>query len=95
MTAPNDHAYDTDILETLSKRVIVGDGAMGTQLQAADLSLDDVNNRRAVLRRPPLGELLQSANDMTREYTVIERLARAGIAELTRRQRTALGLGPG
>ena len=46
MTAPNDHAYDTDILETLSQRVIVGDGAMGTQLQAADLSLDDFNNRR-------------------------------------------------
>jgi 5-methyltetrahydrofolate--homocysteine methyltransferase len=31
------HAYDTDILETLSQRVVVGDGAMGTQLQAADL----------------------------------------------------------
>ena len=46
MTAPNDYAYDTDILETLSKRVIVGDGSMGTQLQAADLSLDDFNNRR-------------------------------------------------
>ena len=41
MTAPNDHAYDTDILETLSQRVMVGDGAMGTQLQAADLTLDD------------------------------------------------------
>jgi 5-methyltetrahydrofolate--homocysteine methyltransferase len=46
MTAPNDHAYDTDILETLSQHVVVGDGAMGTQLQAADLSLDDFNNRR-------------------------------------------------
>jgi 5-methyltetrahydrofolate--homocysteine methyltransferase len=41
MTAPDDHAYDTDILETLSQRVIVGDGAMGTQLQEADLTLDD------------------------------------------------------
>ncbi len=41
MTAPNDHAYDTDILETLSQRVMVGDGAMGTQLQEADLTLDD------------------------------------------------------
>jgi 5-methyltetrahydrofolate--homocysteine methyltransferase len=41
MTAPNDHAYDTDLLETLSQRVVVGDGAMGTQLQAADLTLDD------------------------------------------------------
>ena len=41
MTAPNDHAYDTDILETLSQRVMVGDGAMGTQLQEADLALDD------------------------------------------------------
>ncbi len=37
----NTHAYDTDLLETLSKRVLVGDGAMGTQLQAADLTLDD------------------------------------------------------
>ncbi|MDT5232981.1 MAG: 5-methyltetrahydrofolate--homocysteine methyltransferase [Mycobacterium sp.] len=41
MTAPKDHAYDTDILETLSQRVMVGDGAMGTQLQEADLTLDD------------------------------------------------------
>jgi 5-methyltetrahydrofolate--homocysteine methyltransferase len=36
-----DHAYDTDLLTTLSKRVVIGDGAMGTQLQAADLTLDD------------------------------------------------------
>ncbi|MGV0652707.1 methionine synthase [Mycolicibacterium thermoresistibile] len=35
--------YDTDLLETLSRRVMVGDGAMGTQLQAADLTLDDFN----------------------------------------------------
>jgi 5-methyltetrahydrofolate--homocysteine methyltransferase len=46
MNAPKNHSYDTDILETLSQRVMVGDGAMGTQLQAADLSLDDFNNRR-------------------------------------------------
>jgi methionine synthase I (cobalamin-dependent) len=37
--------YDTDLLETLSQRVVVGDGAMGTQLQAADPTLDDFNNR--------------------------------------------------
>ena len=41
MTVVNDRAYDTDLLDTLSKRVMVGDGAMGTQLQAADLTLDD------------------------------------------------------
>ncbi len=41
MTSPKDHAYDTDLLEALSQRVLVGDGAMGTQLQAADLTLDD------------------------------------------------------
>ncbi len=41
MTVARDHAYDTDLLDTLSQRVIVGDGAMGTQLQAADLTLDD------------------------------------------------------
>jgi hypothetical protein len=46
MNAPKGHSYDTDILETLSQRVMVGDGAMGTQLQAADLSRDDFNNRR-------------------------------------------------
>ncbi|MBS9533020.1 methionine synthase [Mycobacterium sp. M1] len=41
MTAQNDRAYDTDLLSVLSQRVLVGDGAMGTQLQAADLTLDD------------------------------------------------------
>jgi hypothetical protein len=46
MTSANDTRYDTDLLETLSQRVVVGDGAMGTQLQAADLSLDDFYNRR-------------------------------------------------
>ncbi|WP_040790996.1 methionine synthase [Nocardia paucivorans] len=33
--------YDTTLLDTLSRRVVIGDGAMGTMLQAADLSLDD------------------------------------------------------
>jgi methionine synthase I (cobalamin-dependent) len=28
----NDRAYDTDLLDALSKQVLVGDGAMGTQL---------------------------------------------------------------
>jgi 5-methyltetrahydrofolate--homocysteine methyltransferase len=41
VSSPNGHGYDTDLLETLSQRVMVGDGAMGTQLQAADLTLDD------------------------------------------------------
>jgi 5-methyltetrahydrofolate--homocysteine methyltransferase len=41
VTFANDHIYDTDLLKTLAERVIVGDGAMGTQLQAADLTLDD------------------------------------------------------
>jgi 5-methyltetrahydrofolate--homocysteine methyltransferase len=41
MTSTNGAGYDTDLLETLSQRVVVGDGAMGTQLQAADLTLDD------------------------------------------------------
>ncbi|MFV0493964.1 methionine synthase [Mycobacterium sp.] len=36
--------YDTDLLDVLAQRVLVGDGAMGTQLQAADLTLDDFNN---------------------------------------------------
>jgi len=46
VTAANEHDYDTDILETSVQRVVIGDEAMGTQLQAADLSLDDFNNRR-------------------------------------------------
>jgi 5-methyltetrahydrofolate--homocysteine methyltransferase len=44
VTEVTDRAYDTDLLDTLSKRVVVGDGAMGTQLQADDLTLDDFNN---------------------------------------------------
>ncbi|MBS4730435.1 methionine synthase [Mycobacterium sp. SM1] len=41
MTFADDHPYDTDLLDALSRRVMVGDGAMGTQLQAANLTLDD------------------------------------------------------
>jgi 5-methyltetrahydrofolate--homocysteine methyltransferase len=41
VTAAPDRDYDTDLLTTLSERVVIGDGAMGTQLQAADLTLDD------------------------------------------------------
>ncbi len=41
MTAADHRTYDTDLLTTLSQRVVVGDGAMGTMLQAADLTLDD------------------------------------------------------
>ena len=39
--------------------------------------IDDAAGRSAVLRRPPMGEVLQSAHDMSREYRVIERLAGA------------------
>jgi 5-methyltetrahydrofolate--homocysteine methyltransferase len=44
VVAANERAYDTDLLDTLSRRVVVGDGAMGTQLQEADLTLDDFND---------------------------------------------------
>jgi 5-methyltetrahydrofolate--homocysteine methyltransferase len=43
VTAASRRGYDTDLLATLSERVVVGDGAMGTMLQAADLTLDDFN----------------------------------------------------
>ncbi|MGV9664121.1 methionine synthase [Nocardia niigatensis] len=33
--------FDTTLLDTLRRRVVIGDGAMGTMLQAADLTLDD------------------------------------------------------
>src|SRR6201984_399660 len=45
VTAPSRRDYDTDLLATLSDRVVVGDGAMGTMLQAADLTLDDFRGR--------------------------------------------------
>ncbi|WP_045822782.1 methionine synthase [Williamsia herbipolensis] len=37
-------SYDSTFLDAMAKRVLVGDGAMGTMLQAADLTLDDFNN---------------------------------------------------
>ncbi|MFF0488248.1 methionine synthase [Nocardia sp. NPDC004068] len=33
--------FDTTLLDTLARCVVIGDGAMGTMLQAAELSLDD------------------------------------------------------
>ena len=36
--------FDTTFLTDMSRRVLIGDGAMGTMLQAADLTLDDFNN---------------------------------------------------
>jgi 5-methyltetrahydrofolate--homocysteine methyltransferase len=44
VTDVNNRACDTDSLDALSQRVLVGDGAMGTQLQAADHTLDDFSN---------------------------------------------------
>ncbi|WP_163758428.1 methionine synthase [Mycobacterium botniense] len=41
MSVANDAGYDTDLLDVLAERILLGDGAMGTQLQAADLTLDD------------------------------------------------------
>ncbi|MBF6331329.1 methionine synthase [Nocardia transvalensis] len=41
MSVSSGAAFDTTLLDTLSKRVVIGDGAMGTMLQAADLTLDD------------------------------------------------------
>lgn len=41
MSASLPTGFDTTLLDTLARRVVIGDGAMGTMLQAADLSLDD------------------------------------------------------
>ncbi|MFC6012147.1 methionine synthase [Nocardia lasii] len=41
MSASSPTGFDTTLLDTLRRRVVIGDGAMGTMLQAADLSLDD------------------------------------------------------
>jgi len=43
VSAANRPAYDTDLLDTPSTWVMAGDGAMGPQLQAVDLGLDDFN----------------------------------------------------
>ncbi|MEV0335002.1 methionine synthase [Nocardia sp. NPDC050717] len=41
MSASSPAGFDTTLLDTLRRRVVIGDGAMGTMLQAADLTLDD------------------------------------------------------
>ncbi|MFQ6392713.1 methionine synthase [Nocardia sp. KC 131] len=41
MSASIPAEFDTTLLDTLNRRVVIGDGAMGTMLQAADLTLDD------------------------------------------------------
>ncbi|RPA66258.1 methionine synthase [Gordonia oryzae] len=38
---PNPGNHDTTFLSAMARRVLVGDGAMGTMLQAAELTLDD------------------------------------------------------
>lgn len=40
---------------------------------------DDAAGRRYVLRRPPLGHVLESAHDMGREYRVVSALAGSGV----------------
>lgn len=40
---------------------------------------DDANGRAIVLRRPPLGHVLESAHDMGREYKIISALARSSV----------------
>ena len=46
VASTNGTGYGTDLVETSSQRVVVGDGAMGTQLPAADPSFDDFPNWR-------------------------------------------------
>ncbi|MGS2804831.1 methionine synthase [Nocardia sp. MW-W600-9] len=41
MSASLPTGFDTTLLDTLRRRVVIGDGATGTMLQAADLTLDD------------------------------------------------------
>ncbi len=44
---------------------------------------DDAAGRRYVLRRPPLGHVLESAHDMAREYRVISALIESGVPVAT------------
>ena len=40
LSAPAQPAFDHPFLNALRERVLIGDGAMGTQLQAVELDLD-------------------------------------------------------
>ncbi|MFZ2511605.1 MAG: methionine synthase [Gordonia sp. (in: high G+C Gram-positive bacteria)] len=40
ITPPDASRYDTTFLQAMSRRVLIGDGAMGTMLQAAELTVD-------------------------------------------------------
>ncbi|OBF83788.1 hypothetical protein A5791_03010 [Mycobacterium sp. 852002-51163_SCH5372311] len=81
------HRSDTDILDTPTQRVVVGDGAMGTQLQAAKLPPNGFDNRR----RRDQGEIGSTANWLTLVTTTpmfnadkIRELALEGIATAER-----------
>jgi 5-methyltetrahydrofolate--homocysteine methyltransferase len=39
VTGANDRKYGTDLLDVMSTRVMVGDGAMATRLQAAAVAV--------------------------------------------------------
>ncbi len=41
--------------------------------------IEDSNGSRAVIRRPPMGELLPKAHDMAREWSLISALADSGV----------------
>jgi aminoglycoside phosphotransferase (APT) family kinase protein len=51
---------------------------MGFGQSALTYRVSDAGGRQAVLRRPPLGDLLESAHDMGREHRIIAALGRAG-----------------
>jgi hypothetical protein len=57
----DEHRSDTDIPDTSAQRALVGDGAMGTQSHAADLTLDGFNDRRPRRR----DEIRSAANRLT------------------------------
>jgi methionine synthase I (cobalamin-dependent) len=61
VTAADEHRYDAAILDTRARREVVDDGAMRTQLQAADLTLDDFHHRR----RCGQDEIRSAANWLT------------------------------
>jgi aminoglycoside phosphotransferase (APT) family kinase protein len=42
--------------------------------------LEDESGKRAVIRRPPMGELLPKAHDMNREWSLIAAFAPQGIS---------------
>jgi aminoglycoside phosphotransferase (APT) family kinase protein len=67
------HEHVPDLLAPLHFELISGGRSNLTYL------VRDATDRRIVLRRPPMGELLESAHDMSREHRIISALGSSAV----------------